>query len=386
MRRAARRIVALGAGIVVVTTAGGWPAPAGGATGPKLLGPVLSRVENVNTTLARDGGFSAPLPNGFDFWVFADSPRYEFRKNQWRLAGFVTGSTAGMAKFTAGRPLTSPLSEIRPGAVLRPENQPAQFMPAPAAYMTDGSGKRCLTQQGGPNAFSVRWPTGAAMMPDKTNVLVPYAVVCVRNFKEYTAQGWGFSLFNYKRQKFTVGATDVIKADKSGAAIPSSAVYGSPIIVGHNVTFYSWACCGADSAVYRTTVKASAAALKRRTSYTPQPVTGLPATYDLHVAPRSKTHNRFSMYVLGDAKGAYRLYASSSPSGAWTQVGSGVLPRCNTSPSPCHSMALHPELSPAGRLVISYHVPAFGPGIPKKHPYPHDPLRHVVSASLPCQC
>jgi hypothetical protein len=49
-------------------------------------------------------------------------------------------------------------------------------------------------------------------------------------------------------------------------------------------------------------------------------------------------------------------------------------------------MALHPELSPAGRMNISYHLPAFGPGVATKHPYPREPLRHVVTSSIPCNC
>jgi hypothetical protein len=291
-----------------------------------------------------------------------------------------------MSKFTAGKPLPNPLSEIRPGAVLRSTNQSAQFMPTPVAYLPDGTGRRCRTPKGGPNAFSVRWPVGAVQMPDKTNVLVPYAVVCVFNVNNYTPQGWGFALFNYKTQKFTVGATDVIRAQPNGAGLDASQIFGSPVVVGHNVTFYSWTCCGPTSAIYATTVNASVASLKKRASYVPKPMSGLPTTFNLHVGARSKTHNMFSMYVLNDEKGKYSLYASVSPTGPWSQVGSGVLPRCDTSPGPCHSMALHPELSPAGRLVISYHLPAYGPGIATKHPFPHDPLRHVVVASLPCDC
>jgi hypothetical protein len=92
------------------------------------------------------------------------------------------------------------------------------------------------------------------------------------------------------------------------------------------------------------------------------------------------------MYVLTGEKGQYSIFTASSPKGPWSQTASGVLPRCDTSPVPCHSMALHPELSPAGRLVISYHLAGYGPGIATKHPFPHEPLRHVVSASIPCGC
>jgi hypothetical protein len=222
-------------------------------------------------------------------------------------------------------------------------------------------------------------------MPDRTNILVPYAIVCVLNVRNYRAEGWGFAVFDYTKQQFSVGATDVVRARRSGAAIPSIQLFGSPVVVGRNVTFYSWTCCSVTSGVYATTVNASATALKKRASYVPKRLPAVPMTYDLHVGARSKTHGKFSMYVLGSPKGQYSLYASSSPTGPWSPVGSGVLPRCNRA-TPCHSVALHPELSPAGRLIVSYHLPGYGPGVATKHPYPHDPLSHVVVASLPCSC
>jgi hypothetical protein len=372
----------------VLATSLSLPTTAGGATaGPKLLGPVLSRVENAKTTLTRDGGFSTPLPNGYDFWVFADTPRYVFRNNRWRVSGFITGSTAGMARFTPGRPLRRPLTEIRPGGVLRSTNQPAQFMKTPVAYMPDGTGRQCNRgYDGSRKAFAVRWPTGAALMPDKRNVLIPYAVVCVFNVSTFTAQGWGFALFNYKTQKFSVRPTDVVRAKPSGAEIPQSEVYGSPVVVGKKVTFFSWSCCAEANSVYSTTLNANVRAMKRRSSYQPELVPGFGRTYNVHVARPSKTHAKYTMYVLSGAKGEYLLYAAPSPSGPWSQVGSGVLPRCNRIAHSCHSMALHPELSPRGRLVISYLLANYGPAIATKHPHPHDPLRHVVMSSLPCNC
>jgi hypothetical protein len=383
-RRAAGRGGLLAATVVLAATAISLPAPAGSAPAPaKFLGPVLSRVENATTTLTRDGGFSAGLPGGKDFWVFADTPRYEFKKNRWKVTAVVPGSTAGMAPFTPGKILRSALTEVRPGAALKPTRQPTRFMAAPVAYMPDGSGKRCVTAKGGPNAFSVRWPTGAALMPDKKNILVPYAIVCVFNVRNFILQGWGFALFNYKKQQFTVQPTDVIRAQPSGTTLPTSEMYGSPVIVGNNVTFYSWG-AGPSDFVYATTVPATAAALRSRASYVPQPLAGVPWTYMLHVGPRSKTHSTFTMFHLGGSQGQYTIYAASSPTGPWLPVASGVLPRCDT--KGCNSFALHPELSPAGRLVVSYYVAGYGPGVATKHPYPHEPLSHVVMAAIPCNC
>jgi hypothetical protein len=378
--------MALAALVTVLVVPG--PSPAAGAPAPpKILGPVLSRVETPNVSLGRDGGFSTALPNGFDFWVFADTPRYAFRNGKWRMVSFITGSTAGMAKFTPGKPLTNALSEIRPGAQLRKTNAPAQFMPTPVAYLPDGSGTRCdRGYLGQRKAFSVRWPVGAALMPDKINVLVPYAVVCVLNESDFYLEGWGFSLFNYKTQRFTLKAKDVIKAKATGEGMPSEKMYGSPLIHGDKVTFYSWKCCTTGTGVYSTTVPANAAALKNPASYVTKLVPSLPGTYNIHAARKSKYHNKYTMYVLTGERGEYGIYTATAPQGPWKGVATGVLPRCNTSPVPCHSMALHPELSPAGRLIVSYHLSGYGPGIPTKHPYPYEPLRHVVQASIPCKC
>jgi hypothetical protein len=172
----------------------------------------------------------------------------------------------------------------------------------------------------------------------------------------------------------------------ASASEPQQQMFGSPIIVNKKVTFYSWACCTGGSAIFATTLDATVAAMKNPLSYVPTPIAGLPGTYNVHVAPKSKTHSRFTMYTLTGDQGQYTLYTATATAGPWSAVSSGVLPRCDKSPVPCHSMALHPELSPAGRMVISYHLPGFGPGVATKHPYPHEPLRHVVSASVPCSC
>ncbi len=385
VRRLWRGPWSLAAAMLLLVSLGTIATPAGATAPARFLGPVLSQRENPDTTFGRDGGFSVGLPNGSDFWMFADSPRYQFIRGKWRLTAFFPGSTAAIGPYTAGKPLTRRLTEVTPGAALRTSNRPTPFLPTPRAYIPDGSGVPCAKYQAHRPAFSVRWPLGVALMPDKTNVLVPYVIVCVLSESQYYPQGWGFALFNYKTQRFTVPATDVIPAQTSGAGIRSQ-LFGSPIVVGKKVTFFSWVCCGVGSGVYRTTMDATVAALKDRTSYSPQLVPGLPSTYDLHVAPKSKTHSKLTMYMLTNDQGGYALYAASSPTGSWSKVGSGGLPRCDSSPRPCHSMALHPELSPPGRMNVSYHLAGFGPGVATEHPYPHEPLRHVVSASLPCQC
>jgi hypothetical protein len=382
----------LAAGLVVVSvvalTAAQGAAGAGrGAKAPaRFLGPVLSQKENSGTSFGRDGGYSVALPNKTDFWIFADSPRWQFLHGKWRLTDFIPGSTAGIAPFTPGKPLTKRLIEVRPGSVLKTKNAPVQFMPQPNAYIPDGSGTLCRKYQARRPAFSARWPIGAALMPDKTNILIPYAVVCVLGESDFGAQGWGYALFNWRTRTFSVAPTDVFPADPSGTRLQSIQGFGSPIVVNKTVTFYSWVFGTSASGIYATSMPATVEALSNPASYQPQLIPGVRTTFNLHVAPKSKRHASFMMYQLRTAKGGYSIHTAPNPLGPWSEVASGVLPLCDTAPRPCHSMALHPELSPAGRLNVSYHVPGFGPGIATKHPYPREPLRHVVSASIPCGC
>jgi hypothetical protein len=37
-------------------------------------------------------------------------------------------------------------------------------------------------------------------------------------------------------------------------------------------------------------------------------------------------------------------------------------------------------MSSSSKLLVSYYLPGFGPGMPKAHPYPKAPLGHVVMA------
>jgi hypothetical protein len=89
------------------------------------------------------------------------------------------------------------------------------------------------------------------------------------------------------------------------------------------------------------------------------------------------------MYQMAGTKGQYKLLKATKPTGPWSKLGAGTLPKCNSSPGQCISVELHPELSTSSRMLVSYYLPGFGPGVPNKHPYPHAPLGHVVMAYVP---
>ena len=257
-------------------------------------------------------------------------------------------------------------------------------MPNPTLYMPDGSGRRCTRANGGSAVESVRWVTGAALMPDKKNVLIPYVEVCALGLDGYWSEGWGFTLYNYKTNKFTMKPHTVFRPAHDGRTLPSTHVFGWPIIRQGTITFYSSQCCESGQSVYTTTMPATVAALEKVASYVPSPVPDLPGTFNISVGPPSKTHKQITMYLLTGDKGEYEIYAASQPTGPWSQVASGQVPRCGQAPFPCRSFALHPELSPAKRLMVSYYLHGYGPGIATKHPSGAQP--HSVMASIPCNC
>ena len=375
----------LAAAVLSISGTLAFPAASDAASGPRFLGPLLSHAETSNITWARDGGISVPLPNGTDFWIFGDSPKYQWSKGAWRLKTFIQGSTAAQRRFTPGKMLDGPLTEIRAGQPLKASNQPKQFLSKPKVYLPDGSGRACTKANGGHNAEAVRWITGAALMPDKKNIVIPFVEACVLDAFTYGAEGWGFALFNYKTRTFSMKPHDVFRPTPDGASIASTQFFGSPIIRNRKVTFYSWACCSG-SGVYTTTMNATVAALENPASYAPQATSGPPPTFNVSVSPPSKKHAKITMYVLEGEQGEYAIYAASAPTGPWAQVASGQLPRCAQAPIPCRSFALHPELSPAKRLVVSYYNFGYGPGIATKHPSTSTQLAHTVLASVPCTC
>jgi hypothetical protein len=392
--RSRRLGLAIAMSLVAVTASieGVEPTPAAAASPPPvttttgtLLGPVLSANESASATLGRDGGYGVALPNRKALWVFGDTPRFEYGKNRaWTMKSFILGSTAALGPYTRGRrPKAMP--EVVVGRRLATSNRATQFIPGSAnIYMPNGSGRRCTRANGA--AEAVRWATGAALMPDKANVLITYVVVCVLNSNDYTVEGWGFTQYNWKTNKLAVRPFDVFPPKKNGAALPNVHIWGTPVISGNKVTFFSSTCCHVtDSSVYMTTIPTNLSALKKRTSYVPQAiltlrlaVTGL---MNVHVAAYGP--GRYRLIEQTDLNGNFGVYTASSPGGPWTQQLAGVLPGCkNSGVQTCRALYGHPELSTSTRLVLSYYLPGYGPGV-AGHPDPHRSLNHLVLASFP---
>ncbi len=379
--RSRARIALLIAASALVPVVVGSTANIAEAASASFLGPPVSRAENATTSWGRDGGISVPLPDGRVFFIFGDTPRYTYTGGQWKLTGFIFGSSAGEVAFKPGHPPSAPFYEVVAGKSLSSSNQPHQFLPTPRLYLPNG--KLCNKANGGPSTGAARWPTGAAVMPDKTNILIPYIGVCVVSASKYYPQSWGFAEFNWKTNRFSVAPVDVYPASKSNPGLPFVFNRYSPVISGHNVTFFSNSCCASDSHTFATTLPANTSALRKRASYKAKVIPGLFPAPVQSVVPPTKAQPHLTMYQQVDTVGRYRLLKASKPSGPWKVLSTGTLPRCNKSPTPCISAALHPWFSTSSRMLVSYYLPGFGPGVPNKHPYPHPPLGHVVMSYIP---
>ena len=354
-------------------------APAGAATQKptKLLGPVLTRDETSTVSISRDGGVSVALPGGKALWIYGDTPRHVFSKGRWKVANFVTGSSASIGAYTRGK-VPKPMRQIWVGHKRTPK-LPARFIPAPTnLYMPDGSGRRCTPANGG--AEEVRWVTGGALMPNPTYVLITYVSVCVTSVPKFVTQGYGFMIYNWRTNNITVRPVDVYKPPTNGAALPTSKMFGSPIIANGNVTLFSSTCCS-PGRVYTVTMPATAAALTNPANYVLH-ASGASTSFYLTVTGKTPTQPHIQLFELTNNKGGFRVFTAPNANGPWTRRGTGVLPGCKTSPQPCYAMATHPEISGTAQLMVSYYLPGYGPGV-KGHPYPHPPMNHLVMASIP---
>ncbi len=360
------------------------PAPAfsAGVAAPTLVGPVLTQLESSTVSDLSDAGITVPLPNGTDLWVFGDLVKYKYAKGAWKRNDFIFGSNAAEGPYSQGE-LPAPLDNVKVGKLLSATNQPTQFIPAPTdVYMNNGSGKRCTKAHGA--RYQARWATGAALMPDSTNVLVTYIDGCIVSGSSYTAEGWGFMEYNWSENTISVPPFDVFPPRTDGATLPETEEFGSPVVANGTVTLFSTSHCPDD---YYTTVAANTASLENPGSYALSH-TGWGAT---GCGPVVQTlgpdlHPEFQLlYLTSPSVGQFEVDSAPTASGPWTKEASGTLPGCsNTSLGPnglsCYATQLHPELSSPSQLLISYVLPDYGPGVAA---HPDSTLGHLVVASVP---
>jgi hypothetical protein len=345
------------------------PAGASTATASATPAPVLSQYENASSSVRRDAGLSVALPNGKDLWIFGDTTIYNNGgSGPMAIKGFISGGPSAEGAFAAGQIPTSLLEVPSPGSALNwsATNPPALFMPTPTnVYLPDGSGGLCSPS---PGQYSARWPTGAAVVPNSSDVLVTYSEICVTG-ASFQGEGWGFMEYNWSTNGLDVAPDDVVPPSASGSAIDPTRALGSPVISNGQVSLFSSVCtnlfvaCSAGQA-YAATLSSDVATLSNPASYSVTPIsTDSSSTWTpINATVASYADTPFRMIETTDIAGDYKVLTATTAAGPWHLETTGLAQRCQGVPSGfCYALVGHPELSTSSQLVISYFDPGAGP-------------------------
>jgi hypothetical protein len=332
--------------------------------------PVLSLYENASHSVSRDDGLSVQLPNGRDLWIFADTSIYNSNgSGQMVMSAFMPGGTAAEGPYAAGQIPTSLMEVPSPGKPLSlsASNPPALYMPTPTnLYLPDGSGEKCTDA---PGRYAARWPSGAAVIPNTSDVLVTYGEVCVTGSFQFAVEGWGFMEYNWQTNSLDLGPDDVFPPARSGAPLSAERQLGSPVISNGRVALFSSVCTELYVScligrTYFTTVLDTPLALSNPASYNvvPAATDGSTLWQPMAIAVASYPDAPLRMIETTAIMGTYNVLTATTPAGPWHLETSGTVPGCQALRSGfCYSLIGHPELSTSSQLVITYYDPGSGP-------------------------
>ena len=277
------------------------------------------------------------------------------------MTSFIEGNTAGLLPYEAGQPPAGRFKEIVrrqeavAGAPADAVHVGAHVSRCPTARAARASGRTPASP-----TEAVRWPTGAALMPDATNVLITYLGVS-RTGTRLRVEAWGFALYNWQKNKFSMPPTDVFPASASGSPLAQKRNFGSPVVADGNITLYSWKSAGG---IYATSLPANVASLEDQASYDePQLLSDVGGGVPVAVAPPSPTLPQFTMLQLNRTTGSYQLRTAPDPDGPWTASTSGTLPGCQR---PAERAGQRPVLLAGNPLRIQSAVAAVGDVLPAR--------------------
>ena len=330
--------------------------------------------------LGRDEGYSVALPDSTDLWIFGDTPTFKDVNGIWSNTAFIAGATAMRGPHGGA---WSQFDEVFPTRPLRATNAPHEFITKETtAYLPDGSGLHCTPANGA--AYEARWPTGAALTPDGTEVLVTYIDICVVSGTSFTAEGWGYEEYNWQTNVFDVKPHDVIVPAKTGAALDASLIMGFPVFQAGALNLYSSRC---DSWVYATCESGNVFVtslpnfptnLNTKTAYQPTPVTtdGNVVWQPVGVSVGLYPDGLYHMIEQNDLAGDFTILSAPSPSGPWSTLSTQSTPSCQAPTHYfCYAFFGHPELSTPTSIAITYFDPSLGPVVNG------NTIGHVVSWS-----
>jgi len=348
--------------------------------------PVLSSIERPgNVSLARDCGYSAPLPGSRSLWLFCDTAVYARKTNgtpAWTLQRFIAGSTAAVGATMAGR-APGRLSEVgTPGgpAAQTSSGQPAPFLPRPAGLLTP-AGLPC----GYGGSYAASWASGLTPVPSSRDLLVTFNNYCVLGGTGGAgaaggAGGFlheGFGLAEYDP------ATGTLADDVTVFSGHATVALGSPVFSGRYLYLYGPTCSAGkagrcagtlsearvpaspgqwtDPLSYRWRSSGPSGRWSPDASAAASFIAG-PKPSGVSVASFPAARRGFILVEQTGIGGAFTVYGSAAAAGPWGLVRSGRVP-CRLAPGYanfCRAIIGHPELSTPGQLVLSYFDPGAG--------------------------
>src|SRR5262249_55334845 len=375
---------------------------------PAPLAPalVLSGAERGgNVSLARDCGYSAPLPADprRSLWLFCDTPVYVRRQTAsgratWALRRFIPGSTAAAARAVAGsgpgRRVPGQLSEVgaplargaahggvpSAGDAPAPGHAPTPFLLPPSGLVTS-TGRPC----GSDGSYTASWVSGVTRMPSSPELLIAFANYCVQGGAGGILPE-GFGLAEYDPATGTLSNNAIVFSGMNMVWGAAAKLLGSPVFSGRYLYLFGPTCTAlahggcATGTLFEARVPATPRAWSDPLNYrwhssdvpgswTPDPVaatsiiTGAtPAAVRAAAMPAAGP--QFTRADQPDTSGNSSLYEPPAPAGTWHPVMSGRVP-CRPGVGLlnfCRAIIVHPELSTRTQLVLSYFDPGAGPG------------------------
>ena len=366
--------------------------------------PVLSGIERGGqVSLARDCGYSAPLPGASrrSLWLFCDTPVYVEKPaaggaRTWTLQRFITGSTAAEGMAVAGPApadrVPGPLTEVRTprlqisfasggvpaSGVANAKGAPAEFLGSPGGLVTS-LGLPCAYGGG----YAASWASGVARVPSTPYLLITFTNYCVLGGSGgYLPEGFGLAEYDPATGILSHEVTVFSGLDLSFA--PSAKLLGSPVFSGRYLYLFGPTCTAlsfgkcATGTLFEARVPANPAAWGDPLSYQwwtggsfgPWTSNAAAATSIIagarpsavSVGDFSAVGHHFVLVEQTDINGAFTVYQSPGPAGAWRKVRSGRV-ACRGGPgfaNFCRAIIGHPELSTPEQLVLSYFDPAAG--------------------------
>jgi len=376
---------------------------------PAPLAPalVLSGAERGGSvSLARDCGYSAPLPADprRSLWLFCDTPVYVRGQTArgrvtWALRRFIPGATVAEGRAVVGSSpslrVPGQLSEVgtplaagaAPGGVPPAGDAPAPghalapFLLPPGGLVTS-TGRPCGSDG---SSYPASWVSGVTRVPASPELLIAFNNYCVQS----GAGGYlpeGFGLAEYDPATRTLSNHALVFSGMNLVVGAAAKLLGSPVFSGRYLYLFGPTCTAvahggcATGTLFEARVPATPRAWSDPLNYrwqgsdvpglwTPDPVaatsiiTGATPSA-VSVADMPAAGRQFILVEQTDIGGDFSVYESPAPAGTWHPVMSGRVP-CRPGAgllSFCRAIIVHPELSTPTQLVLSYFDPGADPG------------------------